>query len=163
MLTPPSSPYKYDTTFFLAEVHPDVQVNLNHEESSEFCWIEPLTALNMYLQGHFKLITPQVIILSLLAHFVDIRRVQVAMQTMPYCIERPEYHSKEELVLLTGDYRHSLTTPQTKALKLLNYHVSTGRGSLVHMSPQVYPALLLSQFKLDLIEGQLTRVGQPNL
>jgi 8-oxo-dGTP pyrophosphatase MutT (NUDIX family) len=163
ILTPISSPLKYDTTFFLAEVHPDVQVNLNLEESSEFCWVEPLTALNMYLQGNFQLMPPQVIIMSILAHFADIRRVQIAMQTMPYTVERPEFLAKEKHMLLIGDYRHSLTTPETKALKLSNYLVKTDRGTIVRMSPQVYPALQLSQFKLNLTEGLLTRVGQPNL
>jgi 8-oxo-dGTP pyrophosphatase MutT (NUDIX family) len=156
-LTPTIVPDKYDTTYFLTEVDPAVQVNLNLEECSQFEWTSPLAALNAYIKGTVKLMPPQVLSLYMLAHFSEIAKAKEALQQSAPMFEWPEVLPQEKLVCLTGDYRHSRTSDEVKEQRLENYLTLPTSSSKMrfYISPQLYPILRQAQHELRLVDGTL--------
>jgi 8-oxo-dGTP pyrophosphatase MutT (NUDIX family) len=74
-ITPPYSPIRYDTRFFVA-LAPETQRTLHDGDeliSSE--WLNPDAALQMYRKGGLKLVTPTVSTLEFLSGFNNVNEV----------------------------------------------------------------------------------------
>lgn len=68
-ITPVGSPKRFDTRFFVARM-PDGQTPAHdNNETTNNAWLDPTSALQQHEQGEFKMMTPTVAMLAVLAGF----------------------------------------------------------------------------------------------
>ena len=68
-LTPECEPRRYDTRFFMVEVHPEVPVRPHRREMTDHLWITPREALERNLTGEMPLVLPTLYTLEELDNF----------------------------------------------------------------------------------------------
>jgi hypothetical protein len=75
---------RFDTTFFLYKLaNPDQELNINPDECIDAKWIEPLDALNAFVDGKMPLPPPTLYTLYLLAHYNCIDSLRSANAAVP--------------------------------------------------------------------------------
>lgn len=73
LVTPPSSPIRFDTQFFLCELPSRQNISLFNDELTEGLWGSPKQILNLYKKNQIKLIFPQYSTLQRLKKFKTIQ------------------------------------------------------------------------------------------
>jgi 8-oxo-dGTP pyrophosphatase MutT (NUDIX family) len=73
LVTPPLSPIRFDTQFFLCKFPPKQKIKLFKEELTEGLWASPSHILNLYKKEEIKLIFPQYSTLQRLIPFKTIQ------------------------------------------------------------------------------------------
>ncbi|MHA2006419.1 MAG: NUDIX hydrolase [Promethearchaeota archaeon] len=73
LVTPPPSPIRFDTQFFLCKLPPKQNINLFKKELTVGLWASPTQILNLYKNEQIKLIFPQYSTLQRLTKFKTIQ------------------------------------------------------------------------------------------
>jgi len=73
LVTPPQSPIRFDTQFFLCKLPSSQNINLFKEELTEGFWATPHYILNLFKKKQIKLIFPQYSTLQRLRNFKTIK------------------------------------------------------------------------------------------
>lgn len=68
-ITPPDSPRRFDTRFFVAKIPAGQQPMHDNSEIVQHEWFQPATALKMHEQGRMLMMTPTVSMIAMLAQF----------------------------------------------------------------------------------------------
>lgn len=164
IITPLQIKFKYDTSFFLAEIDPEAQVTLNLDESLDYTWVRPIDALNAALGETLKLMHPQIFCLFILSHFSDIQGLLKATSQAEYIVDWPELIEDGSIYVIYGDYRLSRTPPQLKQHQLKNYYeFSRNPGRPLLINPALYSSLFASPYRLGFNDGQYIRLANPRL
>ncbi len=68
-LTPDPLPVRFDTYFFVLEVHPGASIRPHETEIEEIRWLEPSRALELHNAGQIEMMFPTVASLEFIARF----------------------------------------------------------------------------------------------
>ncbi|MCX7816694.1 MAG: hypothetical protein N2317_04175 [Syntrophales bacterium] len=74
-ITPEGLPHRYDVRFFLVEVSPLLEAEIDGKELTEHTWISPRDALKRYEEGNFSLVLPTIMTLKEISAFRNIEEL----------------------------------------------------------------------------------------
>ncbi|MEZ4424271.1 MAG: NUDIX domain-containing protein [Gemmatimonadota bacterium] len=78
-ITPIQEPRRYDTRFFLAEVHAEAESVVDPREMTEARWLRPAAALELNRAGHLPMVFPTIHTLETLAPFASAADAHAAL------------------------------------------------------------------------------------
>jgi 8-oxo-dGTP pyrophosphatase MutT (NUDIX family) len=98
-LTPECEPRRYETLFFITEMHPEARVTPHEKEMVDALWITPEQALARNLKGEFPLVFPTLVTLEELTPFPTPEEALSVLRGRPVPRRLPEPERAEGGVL----------------------------------------------------------------
>jgi 8-oxo-dGTP pyrophosphatase MutT (NUDIX family) len=105
-VTPPESPRRYDTRFFVAAMPPDQQVDVDGREVVDHRWVTPSEALALHRRGEIDLVFPTARTLARLEAFGTVGETMdtlAPLDTTTALTTEAFAHGERELLVLHGD------------------------------------------------------------
>jgi len=104
-ITPPITPRRFDTWFFLARVEPTAGVRVDGSEIGRHRWLGPAAALAAQEAGELGLAPPTFVTVSWLLGHADTESLRAALAAAPLVTFRPQIHRIEggACILYPGD------------------------------------------------------------